>query len=271
MSRDQAAIIQSVLAKVDRFIFDLENGNIELAPEAKTLIIIEPTKGRLGQTTIKNKGSLLSFLGYAISDYKTSIFPAWRWQYAQECLKYIEWAYLHGVVIDKGMNDKLKSFEKENKQLKEQVNKLTELAANAISKTEDPYSLLFSLENKLRQFVSTNIKENKGVVDESFIKNWKSSKRKEALPPRKPNDSDLINFSTFDQLKKIIVQNENWERIFKRYFGRRDGVVSRINELDEIRDTIAHSRVLSGFDYDCFKTLYNQIMGCIDIKQRRLK
>jgi hypothetical protein len=130
--------------------------------------------------------------------------------------------------------------------------------------TELARSLLYTLENALRYFVSTNLEENNGFLDESIRKNWKSSKRKEALPPRQPIECDLINFSNFEQLKRIIVQNENWEKIFKSYFGRPDGVISRLNELDDIRDTIAHNRIISTFDFNSFKTLYKQIMGCIE-------
>ena len=90
------------------------------------------------------------------------------------------------------------------------------------------------------------------------------AKKKEAQPQRKPIDNELIDYSTFDQLKKIIIQNENWDKIFKKYFRRQDGVISRINELDDIRDTIARNRMLSDFDYDCFKTLYGQILNCIE-------
>ena len=130
--------------------------------------------------------------------------------------------------------------------------------------TEDARLLLYSLENKLRQFVLFNIKKNKGKIDANILRDWESSKRKEFMPPRQPLESDLINYSSFDQLKRIIVQNENWDKIFKSFFGRPEGVISRINELDDIRDTIAHNRVLSNFDYNSFKTLYGQITGCLE-------
>ena len=130
--------------------------------------------------------------------------------------------------------------------------------------TEDSRLLLYTLENKLRQFVSSKIQENKGKIDEAFIKAWESAKKKEFLPPRKPLESDLINYSTFDQLKKLIVQNENWSKIFRKYFGRPEGVISRINELDEIRDTIAHNRIISDFDYESLKSLNSLILRCIE-------
>jgi len=130
--------------------------------------------------------------------------------------------------------------------------------------TEEARLLLYTLENKLRQFVSSKIREKNGNIDPAFQKDWESSKKKEFLPPRKPLECDLINYSTFDQIKRIITQNENWSKIFREYFGRPDGVMSRINELDDIRDTIAHNRIISNFDFESLKTLHRQILGCLE-------
>lgn len=130
--------------------------------------------------------------------------------------------------------------------------------------TEEARLLLYTLENMLRQFVSSKILEKKGNINEAFQKDWESSRKKEFLPPRKPLECDLINYSTFDQIKKIITQNENWSKVFKEYFGRPDGVISRINELDDIRDTIAHNRIISNFDFESLKTLCRQILGCLE-------
>lgn len=110
----------------------------------------------------------------------------------------------------------------------------------------------------------SKIQENYGKINEDFTKDWQSTKKKESLPPRKSLESDLINYSAFDQLKRIIVQNENWSKIFKGYFVRQDGVISRISELDDIRDTIAHNRIISSFDYNSLKTLHGEIFGCIE-------
>jgi len=132
--------------------------------------------------------------------------------------------------------------------------------------TECARSLLYTLENALRYFVATKINENQAVavIDSDFIKDWEHAKHKEALPPRKPLDSNIIFYSSFEQLRRIITQNNNWDKIFKTYFGRQTSVISRLNELDEIRDTLAHNRIISQFDYNSFKSLFDVIMGCIE-------
>ncbi len=132
--------------------------------------------------------------------------------------------------------------------------------------TEFARSLLYTLENALRYFVATKINENQAVavVDSDFIKDWEHAKHKEALPPRKPLDSHIIYYSSFEQLRRIITQSNNWDKIFKTYFGRQTSVISRLNELDEIRDTLAHNRIISQFDYNSFKSLFDVVMGCIE-------
>jgi hypothetical protein len=133
-------------------------------------------------------------------------------------------------------------------------------------RTEFAKSLLYTLENALRDFVWGKIYENQGiaVLDKDFIKDWEGAKRKEALPPRKPLDSQIIQYSSFEQLRRIITQHENWEKIFKTYFGRQTSIISRLNELDEIRDTLAHNRILSEYDFNSFMSLFTLIKGCIE-------
>lgn len=154
-----------------------------------------------------------------------------------------------------GLEFKTTEDEKKSKKLSQPV---------VSPQTESTHLLLYSLENKLREFVAKKIKANGAKVDANIMRDWEHKKAKEALPPRKPLNSELINYSSFDQLRLIITQNENWEKVFKKYFGRQTGVISRLNELDDIRDTIAHNRMLSDFDYQSFKTLYDQIMRCVE-------
>jgi hypothetical protein len=136
-------------------------------------------------------------------------------------------------------------------------------------KTETARKLLFELENSLRSFVNSKLKDNEQRIPRSFWKDWANTRKKERIPPREPLEYDPIYYSTFDQLKKIIVQNENWSQLFQEHFGRPDGIISRINELDSIRDTIAHNRILSDPDYRSFVTLYEQIMRCLSLGEER--
>ena len=70
----EKAVILDVMKKVDSFIRDLENGDIELTPEAKNLSIFETAKGRFGNTVRKDTGTYVNALGHAIADYKVNTF-----------------------------------------------------------------------------------------------------------------------------------------------------------------------------------------------------
>ena len=138
-------------------------------------------------------------------------------------------------------------------------------------KTENAKKLLFQLENVLRDFVISQIGDDDKRIKKSFINDWKSSKKKEFTRPRKPLEYNLIYYSTFNQLKKIIIDNENWSQLFQKYFGRQEGIISRLHELDSIRVTLAHNRILSDFDFRSFKILYEQIMSCLPEGEKFLK
>lgn len=158
------------------------------------------------------------------------------------------------ISVKRKENDNLETIKKEK------LNKMISTDA----KTENSRLLLFDLENRLRMFIAENIEKNQGIIDESIRKSWEKNKQKEFLPIRQPLQTEPINYSNFEQLRLIVTQNENWEKIFRKYFGRRESVISRINELDDIRDTIAHNRIISEFDYNSLKTLYGQIIGCLE-------
>jgi hypothetical protein len=132
--------------------------------------------------------------------------------------------------------------------------------------TETARSLLYDLENRLRVFVGSKIALDYKGIKGSILKSWQSAQRKENMPWRKPVTYGLIYYSNFDELRIIITQSENWSKIFQKHFGRPEGIISRLTELDSIRDTIAHNRIISSFDFESFKHLYEQILRCMEEK-----
>jgi hypothetical protein len=132
--------------------------------------------------------------------------------------------------------------------------------------TEIARSILYDLENRIRVFVESRINGDYSKVKESILKGWQSAKKKENMPWRKPLGFSLIYYSNFDELRIIITQSENWSQLFQKHFGRPEGIISRLCELDSIRDTIAHNRVISSFDFESLKTLYREISRCLEEK-----
>lgn len=119
--------------------------------------------------------------------------------------------------------------------------------------------MVTKIETLLRRFVLSK----SPFLPDDMIQDWEAARKREAEPWRKPEKSELIEYSTFDQLRRIIIRNENWEKLFRIYFGRPEGIVARLVELDSIRNTIAHSRRISAFDYATLRNLHDQIVQCL--------
>ena len=104
--------------EVDHFINDLNDGEQTFIPEARNAQITTQVKGRFGSTTMKPKADFLTEFGWVVHDYKTSVTPELRWNYAKECYRLIEWARNYNLVIRTGISNRLKTLEEENMQLK---------------------------------------------------------------------------------------------------------------------------------------------------------
>jgi hypothetical protein len=109
------------------------------------------------------------------------------------------------------------------------------------------YSMLYQLENSLRIFVEKKLRDSFGNswwergVSQREIR--EGAERKKAVEPE--SNLSLINYTEFDDLRRIITNN--WE-IFRDTFQTQTGIVSRLEELEPMRNKIAHSRLLSNED-----------------------
>src|SRR3989339_711107 len=107
-------VVGKVYDEIDKFAQELQDGKIGFKDEAKNLQVYESFRGRLGQTKKQEKGEFLNFLGTAITNYKTAINPILKWEFAQDCLRYIQWARSWDVIIRIDADKKMKSLEEEN-------------------------------------------------------------------------------------------------------------------------------------------------------------
>lgn len=124
------------------------------------------------------------------------------------------------------------------------------------------YSILFELETKLRVFVERKLRTKygnqwwiKGVTQKDI---QKAEKRKSLEPS---SNSSLINYTEFGDLQRIIINN--WD-VFKEYFVKQQRIVGRLDELEPIRNIIAHSRLLSNDQLEkleLFLREINKMMG----------
>jgi hypothetical protein len=96
----------------------------------------------LGRTAKKSEKPLMNELVWAIHDYKTTINPLMRWEYAKECYRLIEWARSWNILEDKDIVGKLKVIEEENIQLKKTKEALEGRIKELETKVSDQNKLL---------------------------------------------------------------------------------------------------------------------------------
>ena len=122
------------------------------------------------------------------------------------------------------------------------------------------YSILYKLENELRTFIEKKLRKKynkewwqKGVP----LRVRKSAEQNRAKEP--DSSLGLLNYTEFSDLRKIIQKEENWHNIFKKYFTTLEQIISRLDELEQIRHIIAHTRLLSNEDFEKLDLFHREI------------
>jgi|APSaa5957512622_1039677.scaffolds.fasta_scaffold02970_5 tetratricopeptide (TPR) repeat protein len=142
---------------------------------------------------------------------------------------------------------------------------IKEYLAKCIENKEEKYSekdLLYLLENKLREFI-------KIVLEKEFKDDWWRegipekirsdcvSKRERGLKEEK--DIEPMLFANFYDYKAILHQNKN---LFCQFLDVKEWC-SKLNELEPIRNVVAHNRELKG--------AFEKIKSCYDDLKRVLE
>ncbi len=134
------------------------------------------------------------------------------------------------------------------------------------------YVLLFKLEYKLRLFIENKLKEKYG--SDWWEKGIPSSVKREAEGRKKDEleigwqvskDKSIINYIEFKDIDNIISHTDNW-KIFEPYFRDLQNIKAKLNELEYIRNDIAHTRVLSDEGYNRLTSYFKEIMAMISKK-----
>ena len=134
----------------------------------------------------------------------------------------------------------------------------------------DGYKRLHTLENEIRIFILKTLMSKHGhvwweeaVPERVRQKGWNTpEKLKQKELNTKIVDSEtmlhLIFYTNFGDLKKIIEDETNWNIVFNHIFGKQ-GVVYKLEELELIRNKIAHNRYLTEENEDNLKFYYKQL------------
>jgi hypothetical protein len=113
------------------------------------------------------------------------------------------------------------------------------------------YEYLYILENKLRELIVEVLtkKSNKQnlsgwtiLIQKEIIKKWEKRATEERNNYQIIGSSNLIDYSEFGDIRLII--QKHWDE-FSKIFNNQEVIVSKLDELEPIRNNIAHNRKLS--------------------------
>ena len=109
------------------------------------------------------------------------------------------------------------------------------------------YAVLFCFENEIRDFIRDALEEKEGVDWQdklpAKIKAFAESRRETAIKDSwlEGEKTDLLGFTDFGHLALLII--DKWEH-FKDIVPSQHWLKQRMDELEKVRNFIAHNRML---------------------------
>ena len=114
------------------------------------------------------------------------------------------------------------------------------------------YNILLRFERYIRNFI---VKKMEEVVGPRWIRQRVSSEmsriwreRQETARMNSEAECRLIDYADFTDYAKIIERNDNWNDVFKPYFGRREDMRESFQRLYPIRLCTMHARFITSDD-----------------------
>ena len=134
------------------------------------------------------------------------------------------------------------------------------------------YRVLFNLENYMRKFIETKLTSaygtnwwNKGIA--KSIREKVNGKRKEEIEAGwkiSKRDTDM-EYLLFSDLERVITNN--WKEVFESYFHDQDKVTGRLTMLEDVRNSIAHTRTLTIDAMNRLQQNYDDLMNLMNVSQ----
>lgn len=123
------------------------------------------------------------------------------------------------------------------------------------------YVRFFILENTLRTFVKKKLKEEFGS---RWIDNiWPiiTKRRKKMFEEKRKTDPESLLYETyFSDLKEIITDNKLWETVFSKYFHHKERIITKLDELGELRNKIAHTKLIKPHNIKKIEAYYVDLL-----------
>jgi len=135
-----------------------------------------------------------------------------------------------------------------------------------IQENIESYYYFYCIENVLRELIIDLMEKKFGVkwfksqlpldVRTSYEKGIAYEKGISwiRLTPHHP-----IYYTDFPDLKKVIDKGDNWDKVFKHVFKRKEVIVGMLTEIEPIRNKIAHNRKITCKEVDILKSVFIKV------------
>jgi hypothetical protein len=123
---------------------------------------------------------------------------------------------------------------------------------NLFARNRAAFDQLQRLETQLRRFIDEKMayefgpKWFKRQVPGDVLELWRE-KNKTAVERGEPNRS-LLAYADFTDYIRIFDRSDNWERVFKKFFRRKEDIRESLQRLYPIRICTMHARIISDDD-----------------------
>ena len=133
----------------------------------------------------------------------------------------------------------------------------------------DVSKLLMELEVALRRFIERELSK----VDKDWWQRVPLEIRKNAEKKRSrsesmypwypPTSTNMVDYLDFSDYHRIILQEDNWQQVFVKFFKKPSFVEVRLGELDPIRNDIAHSRPVTPEAVAKLRMFSTELLKCM--------
>ena len=161
------------------------------------------------------------------------------------------------------------------KRLQEAVNQIyPSTKKNYLGYSEnEPYLILKEVENNLREVIekelsalSSNWWKERVPPDVSLYAEERMDNKTKTWPWQEDEDLSPIHYINFPEYQKIITRKNNWREAFEKYFKDPKNISTKLEELEPIRNKIAHMRgELTPTEKDRLRMYSRDINNCLRV------
>lgn len=131
-------------------------------------------------------------------------------------------------------------------------------------------AMLKEVESSLRRFIEQKLSAQRTDWWTSYvpanIRNRVENRmhRSEVVWPwHSLTSSNLVDYLDFSDYRKIILETNNWDHVFKHVFASKAFIETRLTEIEPIRNDIAHSRSISKTSQDKLRIYSEELNICM--------